>query len=67
MTTNINPEPKLEGALLRPAIIKRACAWCDKEQGVLPDRNTSHGICAEHKRKVLAAAGIGVTIKFENR
>jgi hypothetical protein len=32
------------------------CAWCQKEQGVMPSPHESHGICQRHKAAMLEQA-----------
>jgi hypothetical protein len=32
------------------------CAWCQADQGVKPEPHQSHGICPQHKEKMLADA-----------
>lgn len=34
--------------------IQTACAWCDKEDGIVRPLNTSHGICAKHDKAMRA-------------
>lgn len=36
------------------------CAWCQRDQGIMPRAGESHGICTMHQRAVLAEAGIGL-------
>jgi len=33
--------------------IEVRCAWCDKENGVVPRSHYSHGICVMHRDRVL--------------
>jgi hypothetical protein len=34
--------------------IEVRCAWCDKENGVVPRSHYSHGICVMHRERMLA-------------